>query len=104
MLRSTQHDSASYGLFSGRVRPNPDGVGFAGLLISGPLRYFSEGTVRQGRPDSELPGPVDRTFFFGNRNLPYLSGPTPRLAGYLRRARLGLRRLFPPPGSESIRR
>src|SRR5438876_1777934 len=99
MFRSTQHDSASYGLFSGRVRPNPDGVGVAGLLISGRLPYFSEDTVRRGRPDSEGPDPADRTFFFGSRNPPYPSGPTLRLAGYLRRVRLGLRRLFRPPGS-----
>src|SRR5437870_11970325 len=69
------------------------------VLISGRLSCFSGGTVRQGRPDSEHPDPADRTFFFGSRNLPCLFGPTPRLTGYLRWVRLGLRRLFPPPGS-----
>src|SRR4030095_9961378 len=99
MFRSAQHDSASYGLFSGRARSNPDGVGVAGLLISGRLPFFPEGMFRQGRPDSELPDPADRTFFYGSRNLLYPSGSTPRLAGYLRRVRLGLPQLFPPPGS-----
>src|SRR5437762_6737589 len=66
---------------------------------SGRLSYSCRGTGRQGRPDSAPPGLADRTFFFGSRNLPDLSGSTPRLAGYLRRVIPGLRPPSPPPGS-----
>src|SRR5262245_6858905 len=86
-------------LFSGRVWPKANGAGVAGPTISGQLRYFSEGTVRQGRPDSEHPDPADQTFFFGSTNLPRLSGSTPRSAGYLRPVKPERRQFFLPPNS-----
>src|SRR5215813_4621634 len=67
-----------YELFSSRVRPKTSGAGVAGPPISERLRYFSEGTVRQGLRDSEHPGLVDRTFFSGSTNLPCPSGSTLR--------------------------
>src|SRR5438874_8601855 len=71
-------------------------VVFRRRLISARLSCFSEGTVRRGRRDSAHPDQADRTFFFGNTNRRCLSGSTLRLAGYLRRVRLGRRQSFPP--------
>jgi hypothetical protein len=67
--------------------------------------HFREVTIRlwrqegQGRPDLAPPGLAGRTFFFGSKNLPDLSGSTPPLTGYLRSVKPGLRPPSPLPRS-----